>query len=174
MRNNLKDKNKNWYAIYTKSRAEKKVWERLIESDFEAYLPLITKVRQWSDRKKKVKVPLINSYVFVNVDEYGLHKVMKVFGTVGVLKHIGKPAIVKDYEIKNLKILTEGGANIKNIASDVNIEIGYSIEVERGPFLGIKGKCARINGKNSIVVELETLGNFFSVDIPVSYIKVLK
>ena len=58
-----------WFAVYTQSRAEKKVFERLTKADFEAFLPLTTVVKQWSDRKKKVKVPLINSYVFVNTSK---------------------------------------------------------------------------------------------------------
>ena len=44
---------KNWLAIYTNSRAEKKVEERLIKEGIEAYCPTYTTVKQWSDRKKK-------------------------------------------------------------------------------------------------------------------------
>jgi hypothetical protein len=52
---------KHWLVIYTKPRAEKKVNERLLEEGFETYLPLQKVIRQWSDRKKKVEVPLFNS-----------------------------------------------------------------------------------------------------------------
>ena len=58
-----------WYVVYTKSKQEKKVAEGLKKLGIEAYCPLVTVMKQWSDRKKKVEVPLINSYVFVNIDE---------------------------------------------------------------------------------------------------------
>ena len=58
-----------WYAIFTKSRSEKKVYERLLDADIEAFLPIVKTVRQWSDRKKTVYLPLIPSYVFVKMDE---------------------------------------------------------------------------------------------------------
>lgn len=44
---------KTWYALYVRSRAEKKVSQELEHIGIEVFLPLITRVRQWSDRKKK-------------------------------------------------------------------------------------------------------------------------
>ncbi|MGH2644138.1 MAG: transcription termination/antitermination NusG family protein, partial [Chitinophagaceae bacterium] len=51
-----------WYALYTKSRNEKKVAERLVQKDIEIFFPLQEEVHQWSDRRKKVKVPVFRSY----------------------------------------------------------------------------------------------------------------
>lgn len=162
----------NWYAIYTNPRAEKKVYERLIDEGFEAFLPLETVYRKWSDRKKKVIVPMIKSYVFVKVEEKDIYKkVLKVFGTVRVLKYLKKPAIIKDYEINNLRILSENGANLVDIASDVKIEVGQNIEIESGPFSGFKCKCARLNGKKGIVVEFESFLSISEVEIPLVNIK---
>ena len=95
----------NWFAIYTKSRSEKKVFERLNDAGHESFLPLITEIRQWSDRKKKVKSPLIKSYVFVKVKKNDLVSIYNIPGVVTVLKHLGVPAIVTEVEINNLKIL---------------------------------------------------------------------
>ena len=97
----------NWYAVFTKPRAEKKVVERLEEGDIEVFLPLVKTLRQWSDRKKYVQLPLIPSYVFVRMNEKDLNKVLPYPGTVAVLKHLGKPAKVKQSEIDNLKILSD-------------------------------------------------------------------
>ena len=60
---------KTWYAIYTKSRNEKKVSSLLAEQDIEHYLPLVKKIRQWSDRRKTVEEPLFSSYIFVHITE---------------------------------------------------------------------------------------------------------
>ena len=51
----------SWYALYTRPRNEKKAAELLVEKEFEVYLPLIQKVSQWKDRRKKVDMPLFNS-----------------------------------------------------------------------------------------------------------------
>ena len=50
--NNAEEK---WYAIYTRPRAEKQVYQRLTESGIETYLPMQKTIRQWSDRKKIVE-----------------------------------------------------------------------------------------------------------------------
>ena len=61
--------NKKWLVLYTKPRNEKKVAERLTKNGFEVYCPLIKTLRQWSDRKKKVEIPMFSSYVFIHIDE---------------------------------------------------------------------------------------------------------
>ena len=48
----------HWYALYVKSRSEKKVLSQLEDMGLEAFLPLVTRIKQWSDRKKKVEEPL--------------------------------------------------------------------------------------------------------------------
>ena len=162
---------KNWYAIYTNPRAEKKVFERFIEGGIEAFLPLETVYRKWSDRKKKIKVPYIKSYVFVRVDPKEIYtKVLKVYGTVTVLKYLGKPAIVRDYEIKNLRILSENEAKSIELTSDISIEVGENVEIDKGVFMGLRGKCVRVNGRKSIMIESELLGIVSVVEIAAKYL----
>ena len=56
---------KTWYALYTKSRNEKKAHSALVSSGIDSFLPLIKNLKQWSDRKKWVEEPLFRSYLFV-------------------------------------------------------------------------------------------------------------
>ncbi|MBT6356477.1 MAG: antitermination protein NusG, partial [Chloroflexi bacterium] len=44
---------KQWYAIYVKSRHEKVIFSELRKKGIESSLPLMTTIRQWSDRRKK-------------------------------------------------------------------------------------------------------------------------
>ena len=71
-----------WYVIYTKPRNEKKVADRLKHLGIDVYCPMITMIKQWSDRKKKVQIPLLNSYVFVNLNEKDRELVFQVSGVV--------------------------------------------------------------------------------------------
>ena len=159
-----------WYAIYTRPRSEKKVHNLLLENGYNAYLPLMTTIRQWSDRKKKVQLPLISSYVFVNTYKNNLKNILPTNGVVRVLKHLGKPAIIKDYEIENLRILLEETNNI-NFIRDVNLKKGDSIIVEKGVFKGLIAECSELNGKHRVIVRIEALGDLIEVNIPLSHIK---
>ncbi len=174
MKSDNKTLKKKWYAIYTRSRSERKVMGRILEEGFEAYVPVIKEIRLWSDRKKKVEVVLIKSYVFVHIEQHLLNKVLKIEGAIRVLRHLGKPAIVRDYEIENLKLLCNNGAKIDIIASVKNINVGDKIEVRAGTLMGLRGKCVKIKGKKRVLVEIESIGNHMLVDIPAKYIKKIK
>jgi transcriptional antiterminator RfaH len=162
--------NINWYAIYTDSRAEKKVHERLLLSNYVSFLPLVTTVRQWSDRKRKVELPLIPGYIFVKTDQNDLKNILPVSGVKSVLKHLGKPAKIKDYEIENLKILLEDTDNI-NFVKNINIKNGDAVIVEKGIFKGLIAECIKFNGKHRLIVQIDALANTIEVNIPFSYVK---
>ena len=95
----------SWHVIYTKPRAERKVEERLNNFGIEVYCPVKQEVKQWSDRKKKILVPVLPSMVLVNIDEKERNKVFDIPGVVRYMFWLKKYAIVKDDEVASLKSL---------------------------------------------------------------------
>jgi transcriptional antiterminator RfaH len=145
----------NWYVVYTKPKWEKKVAEQLTKNGIECYCPVVVQVRQWSDRKKKVEVPLFNSYVFVQLSETDRNAVFNSPGVVRYLFWLGKPAIVRDEEIEVIKNWLDSGAD-----TDISVatyKVGDSVEVESGPFMAQKAIVQEVNSNNYILV-LESLG----------------
>lgn len=171
MENN--NNNNNWFAIYTSPRAEKKVFQRLEEAGYIAYLPLLSTIKQWSDRKKKVEIPLISSYVFLNTNLIGLSKVRAVPGVVGVLNYLAKPAIVKELEIENLKILLRESNAVK-ILTDVRIPKGTPIQVIKGQMTGVIGEMVHYKGKVKVIVRVEACGTLVEVEVPLSFVEEMK
>lgn len=145
----------NWYVVYTKPKWEKKVAAELNSIGIECYCPVITQVRQWSDRKKKVEVPLFNSYVFVQTEESERNEVFRSVGAVRYLFWLGKPAIVRDEEITVIKewLNTSNSVDVEV----VSYQIGDSIALESGPFSTQKATIKEIN-KTHYVLVLESLG----------------
>ena len=145
----------NWYVIYTKPKWEKKVAEKLTQAGIECYCPLITQIKQWSDRKKKVEVPLFNSYVFVQLPEADRNTVFAVLGVVRYLFWLGKPAIVRDEEI----VLIQKNLNATNIAdiSVTSMQVGDRIKLDSGAFSNQDAIVQEISKTHYILV-LESLG----------------
>lgn len=145
----------NWYVIYTKPKWEKKVAEKLTQAGIECYCPLITQIKQWSDRKKKVEVPLFNSYVFVQLPEADRNTVFAVPGVVRYLFWLGKPAIVRDEEI----VLIQKNLNATNIAdiSVTSMQVGDRIKLDSGAFSNQNAIVQEISKTHYILV-LESLG----------------
>ena len=146
---------KNWHVLYTKPRNEKKVTERLSEEGFEVYCPLVKTVRQWSDRKKKVQVPMFPSYLFCNVDEQERHLLLQDPGILNFVFWLGKPALVREHEIEAIRDIVKHGEEI-NINTD-RFEIGQLIEISEGPFKGMSGRIDKLD-KRKIIVLVEQLG----------------
>ena len=145
----------NWYVVYTKPKWEKKVAEQLTKSGIECYCPLIIQERQWSDRKKKVEVPLFNSYVFVRLAENDRNSVFQSSGVVRYLFWLGKPAIVRAEEINVIKKWLNTSDAIDLMVD--TYKIGDAIQVESGPFTAQKAVVQEIN-KTHYVLYLESLG----------------
>ncbi|KAF2333162.1 UpxY family transcription antiterminator [Flavobacterium daemonense] len=145
----------NWYVIYTKPKWEKKVAEKLTQIGVECYCPLITQVKQWSDRKKKVEVPLFSSYVFVQLSEIDRNTVFNVPGVVRYLFWLGKPAVVRDEEINIIKSSLKA-TNISDIAV-TSIQVGDRIKLESGAFSNQDAIVQEVSKTHYILV-LESLG----------------
>ena len=97
-----------WFVVLTKPRFEKKVEERLLSLGIEAYCPIRKEIRFWSDRKKKVDVPVLPSMVLVKLDQKNINDVFNVNGVVRYMFWLGKRAIVREKEIDILKNYLKG------------------------------------------------------------------
>jgi transcription antitermination factor NusG len=145
----------NWYVIYTKPKWEKKVAEKLNEIGIESYCPVITQIKQWSDRKKKVEVPLFNSYVFVQLLESERNSVFQVSGVVRYLFWLGKPAIVREEEISIIK-KSLASPNLSDVSVS-SIQVGDRIKLETGAFSNQDAIVKEVSKTHYILV-LESLG----------------
>lgn len=144
---------KQWFALYTKSRAEKKVHQELSDLGFEVYLPLIKTLRQWSDRKKKVELPLIPSYVFVKVNEKEAREVLEVYGAVAYITFEGKKVPIPESQMTDMKRIVEHDVPVE--ASAENIQQGDKVRIVTGPLRKMLGEVVEISGKRRFVVRID-------------------
>jgi transcription antitermination factor NusG len=133
-----------WYVLYTKPRCEKKSLERLVSEGYRAYLPVYKSKRKWSDRTKIVELPLFNSYIFVNCQEYQLSEIyLHVPHVLRAVYFNGKPAIIKDNEIEAIIEF------VKSTETSKIIQIGDIVDILSGPLEKQSGKIVKINDRYS-------------------------
>ena len=142
----------HWFALYTKSRHEKKVKELLDERGIENFLPLKKEYHQWIDRKKFVEVPLIRGYVFVRIPAKNSVYVLEIHGAIRFIKFKNEMAPIPDFQIEALARVIDGGARL---CEREYLQTGHLVEVDDGPFKGIKGKIQRIQNENRFIVSLD-------------------
>ncbi|MDR1814784.1 MAG: UpxY family transcription antiterminator [Tannerella sp.] len=146
-----------WFALYTRPRAEKRVKAMLIERGIECYLPLHRTPRVWSDRIKLVDMPLFSSYIFVKSCEQDVQQFVYLQGIVRVVFNGGKPAVIKQREINAIAEFLVQAAGRKLCTGD-------EVEILSGSMKKIYGKVLKIK-KKFIYLSLEHLAATVCVDI---------
>ena len=161
------ESSKSWYAIYVKSRHEKCVHDELQKKGIKSSLPLQTVYRQWSDRKKKVEVPLFRGYIFVNIDIQ--NEKLDVLQTDGVVKFVtfGNRTInIPEEQMYWLnRLLTTS-----NIKHEQEFPVGTDVKVTYGPFKGLYGKVKQKNSETKLVVWFDAIMQGVSVEIDPVYL----
>ncbi len=160
---------KKWYAIYTKSRTEKKVASDLEASGIEIYLPLLKILRQWSDRKKWVEVPLFSCYLFVHISERDYPEVLKTNGVVRFITFRNKRIPIPDQQIEAVRAYLDEDDPVK--LNETNFQPGDFVEVIRGQMLGLTGTLVQVKGKQRVLVEIAGIGQKLIINISKSVLK---
>lgn len=160
---------KHWHVVYVRSRAEKKLALDLQKAGWEVYLPLNTEFRKWSDRVKKVQVPLFKSYLFVKSDARSLSDLQQ-FPEVVTLVRIGREyARIRDEEIEAIRTFESSGLTLEVEA--MQLELGEEVEVIAGPLRGLRGALIEKSGQSRFVLRLDDLEHMIKVQLPAYQLK---
>jgi transcription antitermination factor NusG len=162
--------NKDWFALYTKPRWEKKVDNLLNQKGFESYCPLNKVKKQWSDRVKLVEEPLFKSYVFVKISAEEQSSIRAVNGVVNFVYWLGKPAVIRESEIENIKRFLNEYEDVQ--IAPLTVEVGDEILVTTGPLMDKTGTVKRIL-KNRVELVIECLGYKLTANLPKTKLKKL-
>ncbi|MBI5403276.1 MAG: UpxY family transcription antiterminator [Ignavibacteriae bacterium] len=164
---------KKWHVIQTRPKNEKKVYEQILRKDIEAFLPLVQTVRYWSDRKKKLDVPLFPGYVFVNTGrEERIRAISNTYGALRYLMYQKKPAEITESEIKNIKLSLQAPEKIR--LEENAVTEGDLVEITGGVFRGLTGYIKELRGNYKLIVNITELNSTFSVQLSNSEIKLLR
>ncbi len=160
-----------WFALYTKSRAEKKVYAEIVNLGIEAYLPLKKELKQWSDRKKWVEFPLFSSYVFVRVAAADYYRIpSQVNGFVAYLTIRGHRIAIRDSEIETIKLMMQCHAESVEILQ-ADFKEGDRVLITEGVLQGQTGKLITLKGKSKVAIHLEDLQADILIEIPQNQIR---
>ena len=154
-----------WYAVYTASRHEQKVHDRLIEKSVHTFLP---KMEVWSrrkDRRKKILTPLFPGYLFVKVylDNDILLRVLKTPGVAYILGNNGKCTPIPENQIASIQTLLQ---NDVLISPYPYLRIGQRVRVVNGPLMGCEGILVREKpNRQRLIISIDLLNRSVCAEI---------
>lgn len=152
-----------WYAVRTRPRHEKKVAAELQEKGITIYLPLLTQIRRWSDRRKVVQVPLFSCYAFVHA-VLDLHLRLALYSISGALGFVGsnhQGVPIPEAQIESIRTLM---ANHVPLMPYPLLKEGQRVRVRGGALDGVEGILAT-KGERRLVLSVESIHSSFSISL---------
>ncbi|ELR71225.1 Transcriptional activator RfaH [Fulvivirga imtechensis AK7] len=158
----------NWYIAYTLPHCERKAQKKLYNMGVETFLPLQKVVRQWSDRKKRLEVPLFPSYIFIRTDAHKRFNIIKLPELVQYVSFDGRPVTVSEELIYSLIKVTAGEVEVSNEI----INVGGRVRIVEGKFQGVEGIVSQKNGKTRLVICIRALRRSVKMELPAQFVEV--
>lgn len=170
---NAFDSDSRWFALWTRSRQEKVVATMLNKLGVHHYLPLISELHKWSDRKQMVETPLFNGYLFVNINILTNTR-LQILKIPGVGAFVGNqigPLPIPDRQIEDIrKVLTAGvECSVQPLLNE-----GDRVRVVQGALAGIEGTLIRNSSSSRLLVSIEMIRQSLSVSISRSAVELIK
>jgi len=154
----------NWYALHTRARHEKVVVERLAERGVETFLPTISEVRRWSDRKKAVQLPLFSCYVFARFLPKRLDRlqILRVGGVLGLVGSQGEGTPIPDEQVEAVQTLVQGGLPWSTYPF---LKIGQRVRIRGGALDGLEGILVSRSGSDTLVISVDAIQRSLAVRV---------
>jgi len=134
------------------------VESRISALGLEPWLPTVTERRRWSDRWRDVVTPLFSGYLFARpAAEW--HAVLRTPGVLTVVKDGGKPAVLTDAFVAELReAIARGGDAVKALPATAKFEPGDEVVVQDGSFRGVRGVVREVRGARQLVIWVSAIG----------------
>lgn len=145
----------NWYAVFTASRAEKRVKERLEQAGIENYLPMREVEFVRDGLVKRLEVPVITGCIFVRVSETNLPSVLSILGVIALLKEKQTPIVILGEQLDGLRILNENAESLEVV--NTGWPVGTTVRVMQGELAGVRGELIEVAGGHLVVIRIPYL-----------------
>ena len=156
-----------WFAVQVKSTHEKRVTSLLQYQTYECFLPLYTSRRRWSDRIKRVKLPLFPGYVFSRftpVDRIPILKTPSVISIVG----IGAiPTPIDECEIAAIQRAVASGFGL---SPHPFLQVGQRVRINGGSLCGLEGLIADVRKRDHLILSVTLLQRSVAVEIDSAWV----
>ena len=153
-----------WYAIRTRSRHEKVVERQLQGQGIDVFSPVISQVRQWSDRRKVVEAPLFAGYAFVRIAPTPEER-LRVLKTQGVVDMVGGQGQGSPIPAEQIEAVRAVVASKMPFTQHVFLRVGQRVRVRGGSLDGVEGILVAQNGSRNLVISVEPIQRSLSIRI---------
>jgi transcription antitermination factor NusG len=154
----------NWYALLTRARHEKIVAQRLGEVGVTSFLPMVSELRKWSDRKKLVEFPLFSCYLFAKLapTNEGRLRALRIDGVHSLVGTRGEGTPIPEEQIEAVRRIAK-----ERLAWQAHpfLKIGQRVRIRSGALDGVEGVLIARSGESTLVVSIDAIQRSLAVRI---------
>ena len=151
-----------WYALQVRSRREGTIAGLLCGQGYETFLPLFQNCRRWSDRMKKVKIPLFAGYMFCRLNDQNRGAATRTPGVIRVVGFGGTHIPVEEEEISAIQQIAEAG--VPNQPWPF-LQVGTRVRVEQGALGGLEGILVECKGQQRLIISVTLLQRSVALEV---------
>jgi transcription antitermination factor NusG len=152
---------RNWFAVYTAPRHEKRVASHFGQRHIECYLPLYQVSHRWKNRRTmELELPLFPGYIFVRI---GASERIRVLEVPGVVSIVGgrEPVPLPEFEIESLR----AGLHLRKSAPHPYLVVGERARIRTGALAGMEGVLIRKKNNLRVVLTLDMIMQSVAVEV---------
>jgi transcription antitermination factor NusG len=154
----------SWFALHTRARHEKMVVQRLADWGVTTFLPMVTEVRRWSDRKKTVQLPLFGCYMFARFNQTRSDRlrVLQIDGVLSLVGARGEGSPIPDEQVNAVRALVESELPW---SSHPFLKVGQRVRIRSGALDGLEGILVSRNGDNTLIISIDAIQRSLAVRV---------
>ena len=161
---------KAWFAVRVREKFRPFAEELFTAQGIEFFSPMITEMRQWSDRRKPVLVPLFAGYVFCRFDPSFQLAILRTLGVIDIVRSGSKLCEVDPRELQAVEQALQSKQPIEPIASLVT---GQRVRVSSGPLKHVEGVLMECRSQYKLVLGVTMMNRSIAVQVERSQVEAL-
>lgn len=152
----------DWYAVYTRHQHERAVAESLTGRGLEVFLPVYEALRQWTDRQKRLSLPLFPCYVFFRGNPERRARVLSTPGVHSIVGFGGRPAAIEKSQVDAVRLAVE---NHFRVEPHPFLRTGDRVRVRCGSLAGVEGILVRKRSFARLIISADLLQKSVSIEV---------
>jgi transcription antitermination factor NusG len=153
---------RQWFAVYTTSRHEKRVARQMKQREIEHFLPIYRTQHRWKDGSRvMLDLPLFPGYVLVRICGKDRVGVLEVPGVVSIVGTVSRPVALPDFEVETLR----AGLDPMRVEPHPLLTTGQVVRIKSGALAGIEGIVVRKKSGYRVVLTLDLLMQSIAIEV---------
>jgi transcription antitermination factor NusG len=151
-----------WFALIVHQYKREQCEQMLASRGYEYFSPCFQTVKTWSDRRKRVDVPLFPGYIFCRFDPEKRLAVLQIPGVLGI---VSTRKQFLEVDAKEIEAIRTAMASRFSVEPYPFMMPGQKVKVAKGPLCGVEGVLVRVKDGSRLLLSVGILNRCVSVEV---------